>query len=205
MSKEAMNQQTRERVAELYRQGRANDIILVAQDCLEKGSKQGLNFHEMIFRLKDLGVRPSELDLAVPLALHNIPASQLNEIDKLAKVLSDNLVNKFHESLAASSKSVNACKEEPSVSRETWLFGEMQLDLSKSQDEIYTAAFLIAESCGYMVARTADNIQIYGEDCPDEFTVVNTIYFDNGKVSRVMKHTLKGEKTISSKEVEIES
>lgn len=203
MNRESVNQVTRERVAELYKQGKSTDIILISQHCLEQGSAQGFNFHMMISRLKDLGVKPAEIDIALPLALHNIPESQLNEIDRLAKILSDQLINKFHDSLTASSKSVNACKKEEPV--QTWLFGEMQLDLSRSLDEIYTEAFAIAENCGYMVARTADTIQIYGQDCPDEFTVVNTIYFDNGKVSRVLKHTLKGEKTISSKEVEIES
>lgn len=47
-------------------------------------------------------------------------------------------------------------------------FGEMDLDLSKSPEEIYIVAFEIAENCGYMVDRhkgkLTDYVSLHGPD-----------------------------------------
>lgn len=210
-----MNQQTRQRIAKLYKENKHDEIIMITTGLLVVGHKMGRSFNDMLFRLRDCGTKPDELSVATVLALQEIPYEKLNEIDRLAKSLAMKVQHDFEQSLkkdsslAASSSSVRVqipdevsspVRPEPV---ETWFFGEMQLDLSKSYDEIYAKAFDISEACGYMATKGKDCIQLYGEDCDDSITIVNTIYFYNGKVSKCLKHVVKDEKTIKSIEVQI--
>ena len=65
----------------------------------------------------------------------------------------------------------------------THLFGEMDLDLDLSFDEIYKKAFACAEACGYMIDQYKKNkLKLFGTD--NEIVV---IYFEKEKVSKVMR------------------
>ena len=66
----------------------------------------------------------------------------------------------------------------------THLFGELDLDLSKSYNAIYKKAFDIGEACGYFADRNKSQtkIRISGSD-----NNVASIFFENGKVTKVTR------------------
>jgi hypothetical protein len=71
--------------------------------------------------------------------------------------------------------------------KDTWLFGEMQLDLNESASKVYRRAFKIAEACGYFVEAFKDHIDIFGEDCPDQFKIINRLHIADKKIIKVTK------------------
>ena len=67
--------------------------------------------------------------------------------------------------------------------QKTHLFGEMDLDLDLSFDEIYKKAFACAEACGYMIDQYKKNkLKLFGTD--NEICVID---FKNEKVIKVMR------------------
>lgn len=66
----------------------------------------------------------------------------------------------------------------------THLFGELDLDLSKSYDEIYRKAFDIGECCGYFADLVKDKTKIMVSGGDNEACI---IYFKDGKVYKVKR------------------
>jgi hypothetical protein len=66
-------------------------------------------------------------------------------------------------------------------SKLTHFFGEMDLDLTKPKDEIYTVAFHIAESCGYFVSQWENFIELNGRE-GEYFRIV----FDGDKATAIL-------------------
>jgi hypothetical protein len=66
----------------------------------------------------------------------------------------------------------------------THLFGEMDLDLSKSYKVIAKKAFNIAEMCGYMVQTDPLESYIYMEGA--DLEVVTVKFFGNGKFDKAI-------------------
>jgi len=69
----------------------------------------------------------------------------------------------------------------------THLFGEMDLDLDKSFDEIYKKAFDCAESCGYMIDSKQKQPHVLRLDLVGCDGEVCKIHFLDGKVNKVMR------------------
>lgn len=74
-------------------------------------------------------------------------------------------------------------------------FGEMDLDLSKTLNQVYKQAFKISEACGYMVEATSKtknrsaHISILGEDTSDNIQMESVLNFKEEKNSRDEKFT----------------
>ena len=73
------------------------------------------------------------------------------------------------------------------VQKDTWLFGEMQLDLTQTPQKIFNRAFKIAEACGYFAEAFNDHIDLLGEDCQDQFKIINRLHIKDKKIVRVTK------------------
>ena len=69
----------------------------------------------------------------------------------------------------------------------THLFGEMDLDLTQTAQDVFNKAYHISEMCGYITEAFDDHIDIRGEDCDDAFYVINRLHIDNKKIVGVTK------------------
>ena len=69
----------------------------------------------------------------------------------------------------------------------THLFGEMDLNFYEPANKVYKTAFDIGESCGYMVEAHADHIDILGEDCPDQFYIINRLQIKDKMINKAFK------------------
>jgi len=58
------------------------------------------------------------------------------------------------------------------------LFGEMEIDISQKIDSVARQASSIAGMCGYAVRLQNEFLDIYGEDCPDNLSIRNRVFFD---------------------------
>jgi hypothetical protein len=61
---------------------------------------------------------------------------------------------------------------------EVHFFGEMDLNLSKTQKQIYDKAFHIAECCGYMASSDGNCVTLYGQ-----YDGEVKLYFEEDKFS----------------------
>jgi len=66
---------------------------------------------------------------------------------------------------------------------QTHIFGELDIDLSKSFNQIFTKVFDIGESCGYYATKTKNKIHVSGGDN----YAAQIIFDDEGKVLHVKR------------------
>jgi len=66
-------------------------------------------------------------------------------------------------------------------SKLTHFFGEMDLDLSKTANEIYEEAFRISECCGYFLTRSY-GVDLFNPKKKDETIKKLTLYGNEGEV-----------------------
>jgi len=74
----------------------------------------------------------------------------------------------------------------------THLFGELDIDLSKTYNEIYHKLFDIGESCGYYVTQSKNKLHVSGGDnmaVQIEFTILGKVvkvtraqFYDSGEI-----------------------
>lgn len=75
----------------------------------------------------------------------------------------------------------------------THLFGEMDLNMDLSFDEIYKKAFDICESCGYMIDQyEKKKIKLFG--CDNEIVVIS--FDENQKVEKIQRAQYSDDKEI---------
>ena len=67
----------------------------------------------------------------------------------------------------------------------------MQLNFNDSASNIYKRAFDIGESCGYMVEGHPGYIDILGEDCQDQFYIINRLHIKDKKIIKASKLVFK--------------